>query len=163
MYVLHARSLDAYSHRRAHSVHSPRLRYQDSVDITIKPTLWCPNPFVLRFRRRRRRRPRRLSRSRRAASLVPVAPCSLFSSENFAFSSLFPPCPLDPFRDLPSEVFGFLNANGTTRASRDRIRITLPAKSLIGRSPEDDRVLRVCHFMATFHPAPLPTIRPQGG
>lgn len=45
MYVLHARSLDAYSHRRAHSVHSPRLRYQDSVDITIKPTLWCPNPF----------------------------------------------------------------------------------------------------------------------
>lgn len=43
------------------------------------------------------------------------------------------------------------------RARRDRIRITLPAESLIARSEEEDRVLRACHFTVflpppSFHP-----------
>lgn len=96
------------------------------------------NPFVLRFRRRRRRRPSSIGITSRRFLLRS-------RGENFAFSSLPSHSPLTP-RDLPPpEVFGFLNANGT-RAHRDRIRITLPIELLIGRSKEEDRVLRVLSF-----------------
>jgi len=99
-------------------------------------TCVCVNPFVLRFRRRHR-----LSRSRRAASFFALAVAKNATSLSPRF---LPRSPLTP-RDLSPEVFGFLNANGT-RAHRDRIRITLPIESLIGRSKEEDRVLRACHF-----------------
>lgn len=104
-------------------------------------TCVCVNPFVLRFRRRRRRRRHRLSRSRRAAFFSALAVAKNATSLSPRF---LPRSPLTP-RDLSPEVFGFLNANGT-RAHRDRIRITLPIGSLIGRSKEEDRVLRACHF-----------------
>lgn len=102
-------------------------------------TCICVNPFVLRFCRRRHR-------------VVVVyrdhvasVPSPLWQSRRASLSLCFPP--LTP-RDLPPEVFGFLNANGTRARARacDRIRITLPIESLIGRSKEEDRVLRACHF-----------------
>lgn len=75
------------------------------------------NPCAPRFRRRGRRR-RHLSRSRRDGSLPARS-----LARNFAFSSFSPPfVPSHDFsRDLPSEVFGFLNANETPRPNSNHV------------------------------------------
>jgi len=157
--VLHARSLTRI-HARA------RARALPVLDRHYYKTYASANPFVPRFHRRRRPLPppRRLSRSRRAASLAPLAlRGSLLSfEENFAFSSFFQPVPpVYPFRDLPPEVFGFLNANGTTTRDvpRPNSHHVTPAR-VIDRSfaGERDRVLRACHFTGPYSPLPFPTL-----
>lgn len=103
------------------------------------------NPFVLRFRRRRRRRcccrRHRLSRSRRVGFF------SVLGELRFLFASL--PFSLDPSRpSARSFRIPECKRDARARTHRDRIRITLSIESLIGRSKEEDRVLRACHFIA---------------
>lgn len=94
--------VDAYLHRRTLTRRETDRHYDK--------TYVCANSFDPRFRCRRHRRC--LSRSRRVGSFTTVR-----SREELRFLFVLPPFFLDSSRDLPPEVFGFLNANGT-RASR---------------------------------------------